>query len=206
MINIDNISNQQNIKQNKNINQNNINPIVKINFEASLLQKHEHNATPNYADDKFDNKIEAIYKDISSQGSISSDDIKHKFMAEFGHEYKVINQAFWGAYNIASSKNNIELSEQFKSLATEKFINNIVTEPPKDRQSLKSILRENFTLNSRSETALWVASNKLQSISIKEMPSKIEVQKIVREELGFLIMFNSMIKNMIHRSIKPEKL
>lgn len=70
---------------------------------------------------------------------------------------------------------------------------------PKDRQELKALLSEHFSLSKQKEQALFHSWGELRDI-----PEHAPLMDIVKKELGSLIQTNAMLKNIITHSHKLD--
>ncbi|KZX69143.1 type III export protein [Vibrio sp. HI00D65] len=113
-------------------------------------------------------------------------------------------EALWYALNQERSAKGTDKAspELLASLEQEllgSFSGRLLADPPKDREELKVLLSEHFSLSAQKEQALWHSWAEL-----KETSDQQSLLDLVREELSFVIQINSMVKNMLTYSHKLD--
>ena len=113
-------------------------------------------------------------------------------------------EALWYAFNQERSAKGTDKAspELLASLEQEllgSFSGRLLADPPKDREELKVLLSEHFSLSAQKEQALWHSWAEL-----KETSDQQSLLDLVREELSFVIQINSMVKNMLTYSHKLD--
>ena len=72
---------------------------------------------------------------------------------------------------------------------------------PKDRQELKALLSEHFSLGKHKEQALI---HSLKALKEKGDLTQAPLMDLVQKEWGFLIQTNAMLKNLVTHSHKLD--
>ena len=89
-----------------------------------------------------------------------------------------------------------------KDVSFYRFLSDLMTKMPKDRQELKALLSEHFSLGKHKEQALihsWEALKKEKGDS-----GQAPLMDLVQKEWGFLIQTNAMLKNLVTHSHKLD--
>lgn len=143
--------------------------------------------------------FDAFYKGISALINPTTAQISGALQQAFGDDKVMANQALWSALNQARSGNEAVLSERLQALVSVDFISRLKASPPSSSEELKAELKSEFRLCSRRETALWQAWAQL-----KNDPENGPLVDLIRGELGHLIQFNSILRNMMTNTIRPD--
>lgn len=151
-------------------------------------------------------KVTAIkewYEVLKSSGNFSSTALNRSLdgVLTSSSEQK---EALWYALNQERSakgtdKASPELMASLEQELLGSFSGRLLADPPKDREELKVLLSEHFSLSAQKEQALWHSWAEL-----KETSDQQSLLDIVREELSFVLQINSMVKNMLTYSHKLE--
>ena len=83
----------------------------------------------------------------------------------------------------------------------DRFLNDLMAKIPKDRQELKALLSEHFSLGKHKEQALI---HSLKALKEKGDSGQAPLMDLVQKEWGFLIQTNAMIKNLVTYSHKLD--
>ncbi|MPY25696.1 hypothetical protein FM037_27555 [Shewanella psychropiezotolerans] len=144
-------------------------------------------------------EIDAFYKSISALDNPSGTQISEALQQAFGDDKAMADKALWSALNQAKSGNKAVLSERLQELVSVDFISRLKASPPTSSEDLKAELKSEFRLSSRRETALWQAWAEL-----KGDPESAPLVDLIRGELGHLIQFNNMLRNMMINTVRPD--
>ncbi|MBB1269005.1 YopR/YscH family type III secretion effector [Shewanella sp. SR44-3] len=143
--------------------------------------------------------LDGFYQRISAMDKVTSTQIKAELSSAFHGDKSAANQALWFAFNQANSSGKRALATQLKQLVSDDFMGRLITETPTSAAELKAILKEEFQFVSRRETALWQAWSQL-----KADPDKSALVELIRDELGHLIQLNSLMRNMMTNTTRPD--
>lgn len=143
--------------------------------------------------------FDGFYKRISAMDNVTSAQIKAELNSAFSGDKSAANQALWFAFNQANSSGKRALATQLKQLVSDDFIGRLITETPASAAELKAVLKEEFQFVSRRETALWQAWSQF-----KADPDKSVLVELIRDELGHLIQLNSLMRNMMTNTTRPD--
>ncbi|AQS40610.1 YopR Core [Shewanella psychrophila] len=144
-------------------------------------------------------EIDAFYKEISALDNPSGTQISGALHQAFGDDKAMADKALWSALNRAKSGSQTGLSERLQELVSVDFISRLQASPPTSSEELKAELKSEFRLSARRETALWEAWAQL-----KGDPENAALVDLIRGELGHLIQFNSMLRNMMTNTVRPD--
>ena len=144
-------------------------------------------------------EIDAFYKSISALDNPSGTQISEALQQAFGDDKTMADKALWSALNQAKSGSKAVLSERLQELVSVDFISRLKASPPTSSEDLKAELKSEFRLSSRRETALWQAWAEL-----KGDPESAPLVDLIRGELGHLIQFNNMLRNMMINMVRPD--
>ncbi|NRD71732.1 hypothetical protein HQQ94_00385 [Shewanella sp. VB17] len=178
--------------------------VVSINEQQHLekaLAKSESQAVNKHVEEKpgINPDFDRFYKQLSAMASPSKVEIKSLLKNMFPGDKVNSEQALWFALNTARSDGSRALSTQLQQLVSDDFISRLNTSPPTTIEELKAELKQDFQFSSRRETALWEAWG-----HFKNVPDKTVLVDLIRDELGHLIQLNSIMRNMMTNTTRPD--
>ncbi|WP_394390340.1 YopR/YscH family type III secretion effector [Shewanella woodyi] len=174
---------------------------LKLELALSEPAKIQVNKTEQAVDVKnvASPEIEAFYKKVSALDNPTGAQISSALQHVFGDDKMMADKALWSALNRAKSEGKTGLSEQLQQLVSADFIGRLQVSPPTSSDELKSELKSEFRLSSRREAVLWEAWGQL-----KGDPDNAALVDLIRDELGHLIQFNSLMRNMMTKTVRPD--
>ncbi|WP_325894661.1 YopR family T3SS polymerization control protein [Grimontia sp. NTOU-MAR1] len=147
--------------------------------------------------------IKEWYEALKSSGNFSSTALSRSLDGAFTSPIKQ-KEALWYAFNQEKSVKGTDKGSPTLLVLLEQellttFSGRLIAEPPKDRQELKVMLAEDYSLGAQKEQALWHSWAEL-----KDIPDQEPLLDMVREELSFVIQKNAMVKNILTSSHKLD--
>ncbi|CZF86420.1 YopR family T3SS polymerization control protein [Grimontia marina] len=147
--------------------------------------------------------IKEWYEVLKSSGNFSSTALSRSLDGAFTSPIKQ-KEALWYAFNQEKSVKGTDKGSPTLLVLLEQellttFSGRLIAEPPKDRQELKVMLAEHYSLGAEKEQALWHSWAEL-----KDIPDQEPLLDMVREELSFVIQRNAMLKNILTSSHKLD--
>jgi type III secretion protein H len=147
--------------------------------------------------------IKEWYETFKKGGDFSEVALKRSFestLASPGEQKEAMWYAFEQEKNVkGTNQGTPELLSLLEQNLLGNFSDYLKAAAPKDRQELKALLSEHFSLSKQKEQALFHSWGEL-----KDVLEHVPLMDIVKKELGSLIQTNAMLKNIITHSHKLD--